>query len=271
MRSLELFVKCWNALRGRAAPSGLSTVAVLVACSAALLGPQETGATQGNYEMDEDATAPGDLLAEMCQHVFLEWPDCLPHPDYEYLVVEGTVVAVDVESDPEHDWGSSDCFYPGWGTTTIDPNRVQTIRMNGEIEDGPIQVVERLAWYRAGHGKITTASFGTGSERHNRMQRHDKVVIVAIRPVDADTTNTLYAPLFWPRFSVLFSVYWGSGAMAGVVTNATLVPSARQSVGRPWSRLGPEEVSREFHMYDVRADDVFELLVDHLTRSEDNE
>lgn len=270
-KSLELLLKCWNELRRRAAPSGLWAAILLLACSAALLEPQETGATQGNYEIDEDATAAGDLLAEMCRRVFLEWPDCRPHAGYEYLIVEGTVVALGVESDPEHDWDSSESFYPGWGTTTIDPKRVQAIGMNGEVTEGPIQVVERLAWYRNGHGTIAEASFGTKSELHNRMQLNDKVVVVAIRPVDADTTNALYAPLFWPRFSVVFSVYRGAGAMAGVLTNATLVPSSRQSVGQSWSRLGPEEVNREFHMYDVRADEAFELLVDHLTRGGDFE
>lgn len=269
-----LFVECWNELWRRLEPRWRSAAIVLAVSSVSLLGPQDAGATQGSYAIDRNATAAGDLLAEMCRRVFLEWPDCRPHAGYEYLIVEGTVVALGVESDPEHDWDSSESFYPGWGTTTIDPKRAHAIGMNGELTDGPIQVVERLAWYRNGHGTIPEASFGTKSELHNRMQLNDKVVVVAIRPVDADTNNALYAPLFWPRFSVVFSVYWGSDApdaMASVVTSATLVPSARKSFGQAWARVRAEDVSREYHMYDIRANDVFELFVEHLTRGGDNE
>lgn len=246
---------------------------LLVSFAAGCLGGSVCEASERRYRMASTGSLVPDLLEEVRDYVPLQDPQVRIRERYDYLLLRGRLASEEAGYISNHD-PAVDCQnYKGWAEWLIQVENVAEFQLQREagvstptVAAGEsVTLVGRHAPVRREDGVPISTTYGTGSERHNRLQPGDEVYLVAVRPQEYGQSTVLYCPEFWPHYSIMFSaVIQSDGEVEKLcVVSASEIDTFRGDLsGRPWELLSQSAFARELHCYDVDVSSAIEMIRD---------
>lgn len=262
---------CERAVRCTPSESRKALAVVLLLASALLLSvPILASSGDGGprqQELPRGGSSLADLVWELSQHLPLRPPQSVPEnlrePDYEFVIVDGTVVERHVQRSSHEDWRQHTLF-PAWAETMVDVTRAAVVNSHREPNPGTWTFVERHGFLADTSGALYEPWWGMGAMRYNKLRAGDRAILVGIRRGGSDVDNPLYNSEFWPQFSVVFNLLVRGAdegdhvcvvAPMGEATDDDFLPDGR--VSRVVQR---SEYTRRTHCFEVSPNEAFEAV-----------
>jgi len=209
--------------------------------------------------LERRGTELADLIWEFEQHAPLKLD---PRSAFEFVIAEGTVVAVEPIETGQEDWSPAHSCYPAWAEARIDVSRAVAVHSDVETTAGAWTFVERHRFFRDDRGNLFEVWWGKGRTRYNHLLIGDRVIVAGVRNPGCEDSCFFYSPEFCPHFSVVFNVMV-RGDDVCVDKPWQCASEGHWDNGRLVNGVSPEEViPREEHCYSVSPDEAFDAIVE---------